>query len=69
MPNSTGSNDSKYAKDHHPVMDSEDYKQLFVKYTRNVIRFGPKCSDLNRQYERENNKEQDNGVIHATVLK
>ena len=69
--NSTANSDNRPSEDdpqYHPLFDSVDFQQLFVKHARRVIRFGAKCSDVNRQYEKNNNAELDNGIINECML-
>ena len=51
----------------HPLFDDIDFQTHFVKHSRKVIRFGAQCSDVNRQYEKNNNAELDNGIINACM--
>eukprot|EP00826_Nyctotherus_ovalis_P037571 TRINITY_DN3435_c0_g1_i9.p1 TRINITY_DN3435_c0_g1~~TRINITY_DN3435_c0_g1_i9.p1 ORF type:complete len:551 (+),score=144.98 TRINITY_DN3435_c0_g1_i9:87-1739(+) len=46
------------------ISSSEERKEWEVREKKDVVRFGAKARDLDRQYERNNNGEVDNGVYN-----
>jgi hypothetical protein len=59
--NSTRS-DLKEQEESQPEELSDSIKALIAP--RNIIKFGPRVRDIDRQYENNNNADLDNGVYH-----